>query len=244
VCCGVRFRNLQKFDISCNFNKLLYNRLQDLFVTCTYIFEMTTKPFPAPSAPIAPNHKTVTRTQAEEAVKTLLAWAGDNPERDGLTETPSRVVKAFEEWFKGYQSDPAMLLDKQFNEIDNYQNPVMLKDIPFHSHCEHHLAPIIGKVHIAYIPNGKVVGISKLARITEAFSKRLQIQERLTAQIANTIQDTLNTKGTAVMIEAEHFCMTTRGIDTHDTNMMTYHVKGLYKEDAMLRQEFLNFCKN
>lgn len=185
----------------------------------------------------------VTQQQAEQAIRTLLEWAGDNPKRAGLLETPSRVVKAFKEWFAGYQSDPALLLEKQFEEIANYHAPVMLKDIPFHSHCEHHLAPIIGKIHIAYIPNGKVVGISKLARIADAYAKRLQIQERLTSEIANLIQDTLNPKGVAVMIEAEHFCMTTRGIHTHDTNMITYHLTGDYQKDSAIRQEFMNFCK-
>jgi GTP cyclohydrolase IA len=189
------------------------------------------------------NDKTVTRQEAEEAIKVLLNWAGDNPMRAGLLDTPARVAKAFGEWFRGYAINPHALLDKNFDEVSGYHSPVFLKDIPFHSHCEHHLAPIIGKAHIAYIPDGKVVGISKLARVTEAFALRLQIQERLTAQIADCIAETLNAKGVAVMIEAEHFCMTTRGVDTHDTNMITYHLTGLYRSDTTLRQEFMQFCK-
>ncbi|MFT6213175.1 MAG: GTP cyclohydrolase I [Alphaproteobacteria bacterium] len=189
------------------------------------------------------NPKIVTRDEAENAITTLLAWAGDNPMRSGLLETPARVTKAFEEWFEGYAIDPAALLNKSFDEVAGYNSPVMLKNIPFHSHCEHHLAPIIGKAHIAYIPNGKVVGISKLARITEAFAKRLQIQERLTAQIANCIADTLDAKGVAVMIEAEHFCMTTRGVNTHGTDLVTYHLTGQYQDDPQFRQEFMNFCR-
>lgn len=188
-------------------------------------------------------HHIPTEPEAKQAVTTLLSWAGDNPSRSGLLETPSRVAKAFKEWFQGYEIDPASLLNKSFDEVAGYQAPVMLKDIPFHSHCEHHLAPIIGKAHIAYIPNGKVVGISKLARVTEAFALRLQIQERLTAEIANCIYDTLDAKGVAVMIEAEHFCMTTRGVDTHETNMITYHLNGIYRDDPTYREEFMRFCK-
>lgn len=184
----------------------------------------------------------VTRQEAEAAIQTLLAWAGDNPMRAGLVETPARVAKAFEEWFRGYTIDPASLLNKNFDEIAGYHAPVFLKDIPFHSHCEHHLAPIIGKAHIAYIPDGKVVGISKLARVTEAFALRLQIQERLTAQIAECIAHTLHAKGVAVMIEAEHFCMTTRGVNTHNSIMTTYHLTGVYRDDAALRHEFMQFC--
>lgn len=187
--------------------------------------------------------KAVTRQEAEEAIKVLLNWAGDNPMRAGLLETPARVAKAFGEWFKGYSMNPYALLNKNFDEVAGYNTPIFLKDIPFHSHCEHHLAPIIGKAHIAYIPDGNVVGISKLARVTEAFALRLQIQERLTAQIADCITEALNAKGVAVMIEAEHFCMTTRGVDTHDTEMITYHLTGLYKTDSLLRQEFMQFCK-
>ncbi len=188
--------------------------------------------------------KIISLQDAENAIKILLGWAGDNPMRAGLLETPTRVAKAFKEWFRGYAIDPALLLNKNFDEIAGYHTPVFLKNIPFHSHCEHHLAPIIGKAHIAYIPNGKVVGISKLARVTEAFALRLQIQERLTAQIANCIADTLNAKGVAVMIEAEHFCMTTRGVDTHDTTMITYHLTGVYRDDESLMKEFMRLCKS
>lgn len=189
------------------------------------------------------NDNHISHTDAEHAIRTLLSWAGDNPMREGLLETPNRVAKAFKEWFAGYTINPQDLLDKDFSEVAGYHAPVFLQNIPFHSHCEHHLAPIIGKAHIAYIPNGKVVGISKLARVTEAFALRLQIQERLTAQIANCIHDTLNAKGVGVMIEAEHFCMTTRGVHTHDTNMITYHLTGIYQEDTALRTEFMQFCK-
>jgi GTP cyclohydrolase I len=186
----------------------------------------------------------VSREQAEDAISTLLAWAGDNPSRSGLLETPARVVKAFKEWFAGYEIDASELLSKQFDEVAGYHAPVMLKDIPFHSRCEHHLAPIIGKAHIAYIPNGKVVGISKLARVTEAFALRLQIQERLTAQIADCIADTLQASGVAVVIEAEHFCMTTRGVNTHGTNMITSHLTGVYRDNPQLRAEFMQFCSS
>lgn len=183
------------------------------------------------------------RKKAEDAVRTLIEWAGDDSSRSGVIETPSRVVKAFEEWFMGYKINPADLLNKNFDEVEGYSAPVMLKDIPFHSHCEHHLAPIIGKATIAYIPDGKVVGISKLARLTEAFAHRLQIQERLTAQIANCLFETLEAKGAAVMIEAEHHCMTTRGVHTHGTNMITHHFRGLYETDINYRREFMEFCK-
>ena len=163
--------------------------------------------------------KKASRTDAEHAVETLIAWAGDNPLRSGLLETPARVAKAFEEWFAGYHINPSDILNKSFDEVEGYNAPVMLKDIPFHSHCEHHLAPIIGKVTIAYIPSGRVVGISKLARVTEAFSLRLQIQERLTAQIAECIHNSLHTQGVAVMINGEHHCMTTRGVHVHASNI-------------------------
>jgi GTP cyclohydrolase I len=189
------------------------------------------------------NIVSVTQSEAEAAIKTLLIWAGDDPVREGLQETPKRVAQAFQEWFSGYHIDPASVLHKNFSEVSGYHAPVFLKNIPFHSHCEHHLAPIIGKVHIAYVPNGKVVGISKLARVTEVFALRLQIQERMTAEIADCIQNTLNAKGVAVMVEAEHFCMTTRGVHTHDTNMMTYHLTGIYRDDVALRTEFMQFCR-
>ncbi|MEM6604042.1 MAG: GTP cyclohydrolase I FolE [Pseudomonadota bacterium] len=186
---------------------------------------------------------TTSRSKAEDAVRALIGWAGDDVTRPGLVDTPERVVNAFEEWFAGYKIDPAELLNKSFDEVEGYHAPVMLKNIPFHSHCEHHLAPIIGKATIAYIPDKKVVGISKLARVTEAFALRLQIQERLTAQIAECLQNTLNTQGAAVMIDAEHHCMTTRGVRLHDAEMVTYHFTGVYKDDSNLRREFFDFCK-
>lgn len=184
--------------------------------------------------------KKVTQQQAEEAVRTLISWMGDDPSRAGLIETPKRFVQACEEWFEGYKMDPSDILSKQFDEIDGYQAPIILKDIPFHSHCEHHIAPIIGKITISYIPHKKVVGISKLARLAKIFALRLQIQERLTAQIGNTLHQSLETKGVAVKIEGHHHCMTTRGVHLHDTNMVTFHFTGCYQNDPALRAEFLN----
>ena len=199
-------------------------------------------PHPHLSSPLRPG--SVTREDAERAVQTLIAWAGDDPLRPGVLETPSRVAKAFKEWFAGYETDPADYLSKQFEEVAGYNAPVMLRDIPFNSKCEHHMAPIVGKAHIAYLPRGRVVGISKLARVTEGFAKRLQIQERLTAEIAECIYQVLEAEGAAVMIHAEHHCMTTRGVDTHDTCMTTFHLTGLYKTDPFLRREFMDFCNS
>ena len=179
------------------------------------------------------------REEAEEAVRTLLRWAGDDPTRPGLLGTPDRVVRAYEEYFQGYNEDPYELLERTFDETDGYDEIVVLKDISFASHCEHHIAPIIGKVHVAYLPNIKVVGISKLARLVETYSRRLQIQEKMTAQIANTLDEVLRPKGVAVVIEAAHECMTTRGIDKPGVNMVTSRMIGAFRDDPSTRREFL-----
>ncbi len=180
-----------------------------------------------------------TREEAEAAVNTLIRWAGDDPEREGLVGTPDRVVRSYEEFFAGYQEDPVELLSRTFEEADGYDEMVTLTDIRMESHCEHHMVPIIGKVHIAYLPNKRVVGISKLARVMEVFAKRLQIQEKLTAQIANTIQDVLEPQGVAVVIEAAHQCMTTRGVNKPGVRMITSHMLGVFRENSETRGEFL-----
>jgi GTP cyclohydrolase I len=179
------------------------------------------------------------RSESEAAVRTLLRWAGDDPEREGLRGTPARVVRAFEEFFSGYLGDPVKLLERTFEEVDGYDEMVVLRDIRFESHCEHHLAPIIGRAHIAYLPHGRVVGISKLARLVEAYSKRLQIQEKMTAQIANTLEDVLKPRGVAVVIEAAHQCMTTRGVHKPGVTMVTSRLLGVFRDDPSTRREFL-----
>ena len=179
------------------------------------------------------------REEAEAAVRTLLRWACDDPEREGLRDTPKRVAEAYEEFFAGYATDPVELLARSFEETDGYDEMVVLRDIRFESHCEHHIAPIIGRAHIAYLPDRRVVGISKLARVLEAFSKRLQIQERLTAQVANSIQDVLKPKGVAVVIDATHQCMTTRGVHRPGVTMVTSHMLGAFRTDASTRREFM-----
>ncbi len=181
------------------------------------------------------------REEAEAAVRTLLRWACDDPEREGLRDTPKRVADAYEEFFVGYSTDPVELLARSFEETDGYDEMVVLRDIRFESHCEHHMAPIIGRAHIAYLPDRRVVGISKLARVLDAFSKRLQIQERLTAQVANSIQDVLRPKGVAVVIDATHQCMTTRGVHRRHVTTITTQFTGVFKTDASLRQRFLDF---
>ena len=183
------------------------------------------------------------REEAEEAVRTLIKWTGDNPDREGLIETPKRVVKAFEEYFAGYYQDPKNILEKTFSETSNYQEFVMLKDIDFRSHCEHHLAPIIGKASIAYIPNDCVVGISKLARIVDVFTKRLQTQETMTAEIANSIQLHLKPKGVAIYLSAEHHCMSSRGIKKAHVDMITTHFTGSFKNDKLLQERFFSSLK-
>jgi len=180
-----------------------------------------------------------TREEAEAAVRTLLLWAGDDPDREGLVDTPARVVRAYEEFFSGYSVDPVEILARSFEETDGYDEMVVLRDIRFESHCEHHMVPIIGKAHIAYLPAGRVVGISKLARVLEAYAKRLQIQEKLTAQVANVINDVLKPKGVAVVIEAAHQCMTTRGIHKPGVSMVTSRMLGAFRDNPETRREFL-----
>lgn len=179
------------------------------------------------------------REDALEAVRVLLAYAGDDPDREGLLETPDRVVRSWDEFFAGYFEDPVEILSRTFEETDGYDEMVILKNIPFNSHCEHHIRPIIGHAHIAYLPNRRVVGISKLARILEVYAKRLQIQEKMTAQIANAINDVLAPKGVGVVIEATHECMTTRGVNKQGVSMVTSTLLGTFKQDPRTRSEFL-----
>lgn len=180
-----------------------------------------------------------TREQAEDAIRTLLRWAGDDPTREGLLDTPKRVAKAYREWFCGYEEDPVELLARSFEETDGYDEMVLLRDIRLESTCEHHMAPILGRVHVAYLPSGRVVGISKLARVVEAYAKRLQIQEKMTAQIANTINDVLKPKGVAVVVEAAHQCMTTRGVHKPGVTMVTSRMLGAFRDDPSTRREVL-----
>ena len=184
-----------------------------------------------------------TREESQKAVRTLIEWAGDNPDREGLVETPKRVVKAYEEFFAGYDDDPEEILRKTFEEVEGYDEMVLVKNIRLESHCEHHIVPILGKAHIAYIPNNRVVGISKLARIVDAFGKRLQTQETMTAQIANTIEKVLEPKGVAVVVDAAHQCMTTRGIHKPESSTVTSCMRGIFKENPRTRNEFLTFIK-
>ena len=178
------------------------------------------------------------RRQAEEAVRTLLLWAGDDPDREGLLDTPKRVVEAYGDWFSGYKDDPIRYLKRTFEEVEGYDEMVVLRDIEFESHCEHHMAPIIGKAHVGYLPRNKVVGISKLARVVEAFARRFQVQEKMTAQIANCINDVLQPKGVGIVIEASHQCMTTRGVRREGVRMVTSQLLGAFREPAT-RAEFM-----
>lgn len=180
-----------------------------------------------------------TRAEAEAAVRTLLRWAGDNPEREGLAGTPERVVRSYEEFYAGYQIDPVAVLERTFEETEGYDEIVLLRDIRLESYCEHHMVPIVGVAHVAYLPNRRVVGISKLARVVEAYGKRLQIQEKLTAQIANTINDVLQPRGVAVIIEAEHQCMTTRGVHKSGVAMVTSRMLGAFRDNPDTRRELL-----
>jgi len=184
------------------------------------------------------------RAEAEEAVRTLLRWAGDDPTREGLLGTPDRVARAYQEFFSGYDVDPVDFLKRTFTEIDGYDELIVLRDIRFESHCEHHLAPIIGRAHIGYLPKKRVVGISKLARVLEAYARRLQIQEKLTAQVANTIQDVLQPRGVGVIIDAAHQCMTTRGVHKPGMSMVTSHMLGSFRSDPSTRREFLSIVGN
>jgi len=183
--------------------------------------------------------KKPSRKDAEKAVETLLLWAGENPQREGLVDTPKRVAMAYEDWFRGYKEDPVQFLKRTFEEVDGYDEMVILRDIQFESHCEHHMAPIIGQAHVGYLPRNKVVGISKLARVVESFARRFQVQEKMTAQIAHCINDVLNPKGVAVVIEASHQCMTTRGIHKTGVTMVTSQMLGTFRKDARTRAEFL-----
>lgn len=184
------------------------------------------------------------RREAEDAVRTLLRWAGDDPDREGLIDTPARVARAFEQWFAGYREDPLEFLERTFEEVEGYDEMVVLRDIRMESYCEHHLAPILGKIHIGYMPDKRVVGISKLARVADAYAKRLQIQEKLTAQIANCIEEVLQPKGVAVVIEAEHQCMTTRGVHKPGVSMVTSRMTGAFRQGSDTRREFLSFIGN
>jgi GTP cyclohydrolase I len=197
------------------------------------------KPPPAKQARSKPS-----RDEALEAVRTLIRWAGDDPSREGLLGTPDRVVRAYQEFFSGYDEDPVQLLHRTFEEISGYDEIVLLKDIRFESHCEHHMAPIIGKAHVAYLPSNRVVGISKLARLIEVYAKRLQIQEKMTAEIANTIDEVLRPKGVAVVIEAAHQCMTTRGVHKPGVTMVTSRMLGAFRADATTRREVLAMIGN
>ena len=179
--------------------------------------------------------------EAEEAFKTILAWMGEDPNREGLLETPKRVVKAFKEYFRGYNEDPNQILDKTFGDVDGYDDMVIQKNISVQSHCEHHMAPIIGKAHVAYIPKDRVVGLSKLARVVEVFSKRLQTQERLTMQIANTLMKSLDAKGVAVTIDSTHQCMTMRGIKKEQATTVTNYYLGQFKDDLSYQNRYLRF---
>ncbi|NZA26187.1 GTP cyclohydrolase I FolE [Luteimonas sp. SJ-92] len=195
---------------------------------------MSTQPDPPPA---------VGREQAEEAVRTLLRWAGDDPAREGLLDTPARVAKAYREWFSGYALDPDDYLARTFREVEGYDEMIVLRDIEYESHCEHHMAPIIGRVHVGYLPDGKVVGISKLARVVEAYSRRLQVQEKMTAQIAGCIQRALQPLGVGVVVEGAHECMTTRGVHKRGVSMITSTMLGSFREDARTRAEFLRFIE-
>ncbi|MDB5459332.1 MAG: cyclohydrolase [Caulobacteraceae bacterium] len=184
-----------------------------------------------------------TREQALEAVRTLIAWTGDNPDREGLLDTPRRVVDAYGEWFEGYDADPGKELARTFEDVQGYDDVVMLRDIEVESHCEHHMAPFLGKAYVAYVPTDKVVGISKLARVVDIFARRLQTQETLTQQIANAITEHLQPAGVAILIDAEHQCMTTRGVHHRHVSTLTTQFTGVFKTDQALQQRFLNFCQ-
>jgi GTP cyclohydrolase I len=179
------------------------------------------------------------RAEAEAAVRTLIRWAGDDPDREGLAATPARVARAYEEWFAGYAEDPEAFLQRTFEEVGGYDEVVVLRDISFESHCEHHMAPIVGRVHVGYLPRHRVVGISKLARLVEAYAKRLQIQERFTAQIANCLNEVLKPHGVAVVVQATHGCMTTRGVHKTAASLVTSRMLGVFRRQAQTRQEFL-----
>jgi GTP cyclohydrolase I len=204
------------------------------------------KPKPTPFCSLKPSPKEPkpSRETAEQAIRTLLLWAGDDPDREGLIETPGRVARAFEDWFSGYGEDPEEYLRRTFEEVEGYDEMITLRDIRFESHCEHHLAPIIGKVHIGYLPKNKVVGISKLARVVDVYARRLQVQEKMNAQIAHCIQKVLEPEGVAVVIEATHQCMTTRGVHKPGVVMVTSTMLGQFRQNPLTRREFLSVIGN
>jgi GTP cyclohydrolase I len=189
--------------------------------------------------PLSAEEPRPSRAEVEAAVRTIIRWTGDDPNREGLQDTPARVTRAFEEYFGGYAQDPSKFLERTFEEVGGYDEMIMLRGIRFESHCEHHMAPVIGQAWVGYVPNGRVVGISKLARVVDVFARRLQVQEKLTAQIADTINDILKPKGVAVVIKASHHCMTTRGVHKPDTDLVTSRMIGCFKDNAQMRQEFL-----
>ena len=188
-------------------------------------------------------HRTVTQTEAEDAVRILIQWAGDDPDREGLLETPARVARSYRELFAGYNSDPRAYMERTFEEVGGYDELVVLRDIPVVSFCEHHMLPVIGHAHVGYLPTDRVVGISKLARVVHGFARRLQIQEKLTAEIAGAIDQVLKPKGVGVVIEAEHSCMTLRGVNTPGSSLTTSHLTGVIRDDARTRQEFLRLAR-
>ena len=185
--------------------------------------------------------KTVTQAEAEDAVRVLLRWAGEDPSREGLLDTPKRVAKAYGDWFSGYAIEPQEYLARTFKEVAGYDEMIVLRDIEFESHCEHHMAPIVGKAHIGYLPDGKVVGISKLARVVEAYARRFQVQEKMTAQIAHCIETVLKPRGVGIVVEGAHECMTTRGVHKRGVSMITSKMLGGFRDDARTRAEFLQF---
>jgi GTP cyclohydrolase I len=198
-------------------------------------------PIPSSAPTATPAGEAVTQEAAENAIRTLLRWAGEDPAREGLLDTPKRVAKAYRDWFSGYGMDPGDYLARTFEEVEGYDELIVLRDIQFESHCEHHMAPIIGRAHVGYLPNGRVVGISKLARVVEAYARRFQVQEKMTAQIADCIQRELQPRGVGVVIEAAHECMTTRGVHKRGVSMVTSRMLGTFREDARTRAEFLRF---
>ncbi|HUJ46461.1 MAG TPA: GTP cyclohydrolase I FolE [Rhizomicrobium sp.] len=204
------------------------------------------KPRPTPFCAVRPDPKEPrpSREEAERAIRTLLRWAGDDPDREGLIDTPARVAKAYEEWFSGYGEDPEEYLRRTFEEVEGYDEMITLKDIRFESHCEHHLAPIIGHVHIGYLPKNKVVGISKLARVVDTYARRFQVQEKMNAQIAHCIQKVLEPEGVGVVIEATHQCMTTRGVHKPGVSMVTSMMLGQFRQNPLTRREFLSVIGN
>jgi GTP cyclohydrolase I len=196
---------------------------------------------PSAGSPRGAGAGEVSRDQAEEAVRTLLRWAGDDPDREGLLETPKRVVNAYADWFSGYAVDPREYMRRTFEEVEGYDEMVVLRDVAFESYCEHHMAPIIGRAHVGYLPSNKVVGISKLARVVDGYARRFQVQEKLTAQIAACIDEVLKPRGVGVVIDSEHQCMTTRGVHKRGVSMVTSRMVGIFRSDARTRAEFLQF---